>query len=138
MTQGRVTCSTGDGVVGTLSARMGRYSSPDPATGKGTPFVTQDIPDIVGALSDGAHMGGGLNGQDAYTGRIIPQQSAPRRLTPRECERLQGFPDDWTLVEHNGKPMSDGQRYRQMGNAVTVSVAQWLGERILAVENGDD
>jgi len=79
-------------------------------------------------------MGGGLNGQDAYTGRIIPQQSAPRRLTPRECERLQGFPDDWTLVEHNGKPMSDGQRYRQMGNAVTVNVAEWIGRRILADE----
>ena len=61
-------------------------------------------------------------------------QSVPRRLTPRECERLQGFPDDWTLVEHNGKPMSDGQRYRQMGNAVTVNVAEWIGRRILADE----
>ena len=61
-------------------------------------------------------------------------QSVPRRLTPRECERLQGFPDDWTLVEHNGKPMSDGQRYKQMGNAVTVNVAEWIGRRILADE----
>lgn len=50
-----------------------------------------------------------------------------RRLTPRECERLQGFPDDWTLV--NG--MSDSARYRMMGNAVTVNVAEWIGKRIL-------
>ena len=62
---------------------------------------------------------------------MVEVTSVPRRLTPRECERLQGFPDDWTLVEHNGKPMSDGQRYRQMGNAVTVSVAEWIGRRIL-------
>ena len=69
---------------------------------------------------------------------MTQEVSEPRRLTPRECERLQGFPDDWTLVEHNGKPMADGQRYRQMGNAVTVSVAEWIGRRILAIENGED
>ena len=46
-----------------------------------------------------------------------------RRLTPIECERLQGFPDDWTLVKlPNGKLMSDTQRYKMMGNAVTVNV----------------
>ena len=46
-----------------------------------------------------------------------------RRLTPKECERLQGFPDDWTLVKMpNGKIMSDTQRYKMMGNAVTVNV----------------
>lgn len=49
-----------------------------------------------------------------------------RRLTPRECERLQGFPDDWTDM------VSDTQRYRQMGNAVTVNVAEWIGRRIVA------
>lgn len=50
-----------------------------------------------------------------------------RRLTPRECERLQGFPDDWTLV---GDP-TDYQRYAAVGDAVTVPVARWLGERLL-------
>lgn len=55
----------------------------------------------------------------------------PRRLTPRECERLQGFPDDWTQVEYNGKPMADGPRYRMMGNAVTVNVVEWIGRRIM-------
>jgi len=65
-------------------------------------------------------------------------QTVPRRLTPVECERLQGFPDDWTQVEYKGKPMADGPRYRMMGNAVTTTVAEWIGRRILAVENGDE
>jgi len=85
------------------------------------------IPDVVGALSDGAHHGGGLNGQDAYTGRVIAT-SGVRRLTPLECERLQGFPDGRT------EGQADSHRYRQMGNAVCVPVAEWLGHRIAAIE----
>lgn len=54
-----------------------------------------------------------------------------RRLTPRECERLQGFPDDWTAWGADG-PQSDSARYRQLGNAVAVPCAQWIGQRILA------
>jgi DNA (cytosine-5)-methyltransferase 1 len=54
-----------------------------------------------------------------------------RRLTPMECERLQGFPDNWTLVEYKGKPMSDSQRYKQMGNAVTVTVAEHVARHII-------
>lgn len=53
-----------------------------------------------------------------------------RRLTPRECERLQGFPDDWTLIEWQGKPAADSRRYAACGDAVTVPVAGWLGMRI--------
>jgi DNA (cytosine-5)-methyltransferase 1 len=55
-----------------------------------------------------------------------------RRLTPRECERLQGFPDDWTRWDAEGKEISDSARYRMLGNAVTVSVAEWIGERIVS------
>ena len=51
-----------------------------------------------------------------------------RRLTPMECERLQGFPDGWT----DGQ--ADSHRYKQMGNAVTVNVAEWIGKRIAEVE----
>jgi len=57
-----------------------------------------------------------------------------RRLTPRECERLQGFPDDWTLVPYRGKPASDGPRYKALGNSMAVPVMRWIGERIAAVE----
>jgi DNA (cytosine-5)-methyltransferase 1 len=53
-----------------------------------------------------------------------------RRLTPTECESLQGFPDGWTAGQ------SDSARYRQLGNAVCVPVAEWIGKRIMETENG--
>ncbi len=56
---------------------------------------------------------------------------AVRRLTPRECERLQGAPDDWTLVPNAlWKPMADGPRYRMLGNSFAVPVIRWIGTRI--------
>lgn len=81
-------------------------------------------PDQIGTLSDGAHHGGGLNGQDAYSGREHAPAGIVRRLTPKECERLQGFPDDWTAGQ------ADSHRYRQMGNAVSVPVGSWIAARI--------
>jgi DNA (cytosine-5)-methyltransferase 1 len=57
-----------------------------------------------------------------------------RRLTPTECERLQGFPDGWTIpdgTDWREYPRPDGPRSAQMGNAVTVPVAEWLGKRIM-------
>ncbi|MFA7667769.1 MAG: DNA cytosine methyltransferase [Burkholderiaceae bacterium] len=62
-------------------------------------------------------------------------QMAVRRLTPRECERLQGFPDNYTLVPHRGKPAADGPRYKALGNSWAVPVARWVGERIEQVES---
>lgn len=64
-------------------------------------------------------------GTDTIVGTI------PRRLTPTECERLQGFPDGWTDVDG----MKDGPRYRMIGNAVTVPVIEWIGNRIMEAEN---
>jgi DNA (cytosine-5)-methyltransferase 1 len=57
-----------------------------------------------------------------------------RRLTPRECERLQGFPDDYTLVPYRDKLAKDGPRYRALGNSMAVPVMRWIGERIRLVE----
>ena len=57
-----------------------------------------------------------------------------RRLTPRECERLQGFPDDWTDITYRGKPATDGPRYRALGNSMAVPVMRWIGSRIDAVD----
>ena len=57
-----------------------------------------------------------------------------RRLTPRECERLQGFPDDYTLVPYRGRMMADGPRYKMLGNSMAVPVMRWIGERIQAVD----
>lgn len=55
---------------------------------------------------------------------IMPTDLAVRRLTPIECERLQGFPDNWT----DGQ--ADSHRYKQMGNAVAVPVVSWIVSRI--------
>jgi len=59
---------------------------------------------------------------------------AVRRLAPRECERLQGFPDDYTLVEYRGRPAADGPRYRALGNSMAVPIMRWIGERIASVD----
>lgn len=57
-----------------------------------------------------------------------------RRLTPRECERLQGFPDDYTLIPYRGKPAADGPRYKALGNSMAVPVMRWIGRRIELAE----
>ena len=55
-----------------------------------------------------------------------------RRLTPIECERLQGFPDDYTNILSS----SDGARYKALGNSMAVPVMKWIGNRIQGVEHG--
>ena len=60
-------------------------------------------------------------------GAAIIEQIGVRRLTPKECERLQGLPDDWTQLGNT----SDTKRYAAIGDAVTVPVAEWIGRRIL-------
>ena len=59
-----------------------------------------------------------------------------RRLTPMECERLQGFPDGWTDIPYRGKPYSpDSARYKALGNSMAVPVMRWIGRRIEKVES---
>ncbi len=67
-------------------------------------------------------------------GSLIRFRMAVRRLTPRECERLQGMPDDWTLVPYRGRPAADGPRYRAIGNSMAVPVMRWIGRRMQMVE----
>ena len=69
------------------------------------------------------------------------QAMTVRRLTPRECERLQGFPDDYTLIPWRKKAAGecpDGPRYKALGNSMAVNCMEWIGERIAAVEAGED
>lgn len=80
--------------------------------------------DVAGTLQRGGE-GGRADG--------VMQQMAVRRLTPRECERLQGFPDDYSLVEYRGKLAADGPRYRALGNSMAVPVMHWIGQRVAAV-----
>ena len=70
------------------------------------------------------------SGVPNHSGPKILMPSAVRRLTPRECERLQGFPDDYTLTPYRGKPAADGPRYKALGNSMAVPVVRWIGERI--------
>lgn len=77
--------------------------------------------DLSGALDTDGHSIG------------ILQRTAVRRLTPRECERLQGFPDDYTAISYKGKPAADcpdGPRYKALGNSWAVPVVRWIGARI--------
>lgn len=74
--------------------------------------------------------GGGQLGHGHASVRI---ENKVRRLTPKECERLQGFPDDWTKIPYRGKEAKDcpmSPRYKALGNSMAVPVMQWIGERI--------
>lgn len=80
------------------------------------------------------------NNQEAFTGDFFisnRQQHYIRRLTPLECERLQGFPDNYTQIEWKGKPQDqrpDSHRYKAIGNSMAVPVMRWIGERIKRIE----
>lgn len=206
---------------GTITGNVAATLSTGSATTTGSgPSVLQprasypEVAEVCGTLSDGAHHGGGLNGQDAHTGRIFPvvahavheNQRAEvilspavhfdvynhkttgdvagivreqhgtnmnavlqpvafngyqrteaavtwplmagdarkvevgvrcgmhvRRLTPVECERLQGFPDNHTLIPWKGKlpeQCPDGPRYRALGNSMAVPVIRWIGVKL--------
>jgi DNA (cytosine-5)-methyltransferase 1 len=84
--------------------------------------------------------GKGYLGSDELAFTLNTQQDqqvfssmAVRRLTPKECERLQGFPDDYTNIKDK---CPDGPRYKAMGNSMAVPVMQWIGKRIQMVEDG--
>jgi DNA (cytosine-5)-methyltransferase 1 len=100
-------------------------------TGRGTPIVAFNpkaggkqttlgySEDVAGTLSTG-HADKGI-----VAGPIV------RRLTPRECERLMGWPDDWTRWRANGKEIADEPRYRLCGNGVVGTVAEWIARRLM-------
>lgn len=75
---------------------------------------------------------GGGNRPSARGGDVIVS-SAVRRLTPRECCRLQGFPDDYLDIIYRGKPAADGPKYKALGNSFAVPVVHWIGKRIAMV-----
>jgi len=79
---------------------------------------------LSSSASDINHTGGVINPAD---------RMAVRRLTPKECERLQGFPDEHTLIPWRGKPADqcpDGPRYKALGNSMAVPCMEWIGNKI--------
>lgn len=98
-----------------------------------TLFVNSAGTDLVGALCLSDEKGQGS--QYVNDGKLIGCRDAEgwtvRRLTPLECERLQGFPDDWTAIPG----AKDGPRYKAIGNSMAVPVMRWIGERIAEVDS---
>lgn len=111
---------------------------------KGSGSVTGGVPFVAGAFA--WQSGGDCRGLEvrdttgALTKMQTPATLAPtgvRRLTPREMERLQGFPDDYTAIPWRGKDAKDcpdGPRAKALGNSMAVPVMAWIGARIALVE----
>ena len=134
-------CVTGE-VTHTLKAEG--FDASEDGTGRGQPIVpalysimpmnsgkdykAREV-EVAQPLMAGGPVGGNQGGD--YV--MQPPEMAVRRLMPVECERLQGFPDGWTLVPNSrGKPAADGPRYKQLGNSMAVNVMYWVGTRIAA------
>ena len=118
------------------------YSNPRPgdpchplAAGAHPPAVAFDLRGREGgAQFEGPHDTANIRAADGGSSRSYVASTAVRRLTPRECERLQGFQDDYTLVPYRGKPAADGPRYKALGNSMAVPCMAWIGRRIEAAE----
>jgi DNA (cytosine-5)-methyltransferase 1 len=133
----------GDGLItGPLSAGGGKHGQGYPAVATSEPYTLairgRDDGSTVEVRNDGtANALLTPNGGRAGMGvGAIGWGMQVRRLTPRECERLQGMPDNYTLIPWRGKEASDcpdGPRYRAIGNSMAVPVMRWIGQRIDAV-----
>ena len=114
------------------------------SAGDQTPHVCYPLkdPNDIACEDDRRQNGIGNNGDPAFTLRTavkpgVMTSMAVRRLTPVECERLQGFPDNWSRISWKGKPEEDcpdGPRYKACGNSMAVPCMFWIGERIAAYE----
>jgi DNA (cytosine-5)-methyltransferase 1 len=125
---GRLDFETETFVV-THSLRAEGFDASEDGTGRGTPIIPiQSVQAVREKRQNG--IGIGIEGGRTQERQILDTSMAVRRLTPRECERLQGFPDDFTLIRFNGKPAADGPRYRALGNAMAVPVIGWVLDRI--------
>lgn len=111
-----------DGAAYTLEARtVPQAVAFDAQAGGKTGFA---ISDVAGALHGGGKHGGRSS---------VATRWAVRRLTPLECDRLQGFEDDYTRVPYRGRPAAkcpDGPRYKALGNSMAVNCMEWIGRRI--------
>ena len=123
-------------------SRIEEGQTMSPLVARGPHAVAQPIADLeqksVGALCARDYKG--VGNQYVDEGKLIasPVTMAIRRLTPKECERLQGFPDDWTKIPYRNKPADqcpDGPRYKACGNSMAVPVMRWIGQRIEYVES---
>ena len=131
-------CQYGE-IAGALTAR--HDSSPCPDRGMNVIAIAENV---IGRQAGNGGNGIGAQEKLAYTLNAsgvmgVANNYAVRRLTSRECERLMGFPDDWTRIPWRGKPAEecpDSPRYKACGNSMCVNVMRWIGMRIELVEGG--
>lgn len=116
--------------------RAGGHDAMEDGSGRGTPLVVVNARQDPDVLQDLAHTLGTSRGGD----NILASEWAVRKLTPRECERLMGFPDDYTLIPYGprGRLAKDSPRYHAIGNSMAVNVIRWLGRRIAMVDQVED
>lgn len=120
----------GGDIARTLSAR--HDSSPCADRGMDVVAVAFHVDAMPDQMNFSTESTGTLT-KSQHAGIMSPNMQV-RRLTPTECERLQGFPDGWTDVPYRGKKAADGPRYKALGNSFAVPVVRWIGERIQQVE----
>ncbi len=115
------------------------FDASEDGTGRGTPLVPVAF-DLRGrdggAMPEGPHATANIRAASGGSSRsYIVRPMQVRRLTPLECERLQGFPDEYTNVPYLRKPAADGPRYKALGNSMAVPPMRWIGERIQMVRD---
>lgn len=128
-------------VVGSLQAHHGRLDADSAGGGHLVPMTFQKVirsgardtdgnlpPEVWAERDIAATLSPFDLGSDSRAVELVATETTVRRLTPLECERLQGFPDGWTAGQ------ADSPRYRQMGNAVAVPVFEWVARRLVAVD----
>jgi DNA (cytosine-5)-methyltransferase 1 len=117
------------GDVRATTVAIQAYSVREDAKANNFSATPTDVGLTVSALVPGV--------QSHHAQLFMAQAMTVRRLTPRECERLQGFPDDYTLIPWRKKAADDcpdGPRYKALGNSMAVNCMEWIGERIAAFE----
>ena len=129
-TRDEVRLVNGDGdISGALAANPGAKQTTYVAVDCRNHKASEDVSGTLQAKGNGGYSLNFIN--PVSNGSIV------RRLTPTECERLQGFPDDWTRVPYKGKPEDecpDTPRYKAIGNSMAVPVMRWIGERMQKAE----
>jgi hypothetical protein len=140
--QDTVVCATGQ-ITHALTTRA---ACEEDGTGRGNPIIPTNAVGFnwqngggYGKANDGLGITEEGTGplQRCNTPAVAMSPPQVRRLTPKECEYLQGFPADHTNVTYRNKPAADGPRYRALGNSMAVPCMVWLGHRIHQATKGD-
>jgi DNA (cytosine-5)-methyltransferase 1 len=121
-----------------LNTQSGSHHAPDT---KAYVAFTQNIRGEVRYINGDGQLAGALAAQSGMNQTNYVATSCVRRLTPVECERLQGFPDNFTAIPWRKKDADqcpDGPRYKALGNSMAVPVMRWIGERIQSVNELSD